>query len=383
MKRKKNHKKINKIIQKIIYAFLLIFVFCLLNIIANKVYKSDFEHLQTADKEMIEHMITVFDTFETSSTEIWTENYRLDKEPVLISVKSKILPFLSRRVYAFNIDLSGKAYSKQIKVSEDIFDGYIYRLAGVYPKGIPLFIYNGSHNLKINGQNGIGIKVNKTSFNNSYIYEKLISGGYEAFVVKNSLMPVYKEITNYDYSKENIGLKGVEFRLTDEILNCRDDSKKLDELLCKFVTIRDARYRLNNEMAFEEPLCEMTLGCGEYSANKLISLIGLEYAYFDKNSKTAFEESFCEAVSGDEYEKYFTLTAPRQTGAAIGFILDKLSLGDGWRSAIENGTSDNIVTPYSILHEYCKQHCEQYGTFNLNQLKKDYGFDIYASLKNF
>lgn len=383
MKRKKNNKKRKKIISKIIYTFLLIFVFCILNIIANKVYKSDFEHFKKTDKEIIEQMITVFDTFETSSTEIWTENYRLDKEPVLVSIKSKILPFLSRRVYAFNIDLSGKTYAKQIKVSEDIFDGYIYRLAGVYPKGIPLFIHNGHRSLKINGQNGTGIKVNKSSFNNSDIYEKLISGGYEAFVIKNSLMPICKEITNYDYSKENIGLKGVEFRLTDEILNCRDDSEKLDELLCKFVTIRDARYRLNNEMAYEEPLCEMTLGCGEYSAYKLISLIGLKYAYFDKNNKTAFEESFCEAVSGDEYEKYFTVTAPCQTGAAIGFILDKLSLGDGWRSAIENGTSDNIVTPYSILHEYCKQHCKEYGTFNLNQLKKDYGFEIYASLKNF
>ena len=390
MKRKKNYKnrkRRNKIISKIFLGIFLIFVLCIIITLANKIFSSKYENFSETDKEMFEQIVKVFDTFETSATEVWTENYRLDKQPVLICVQNEHIPFLSNSVYAFNIDLSGKFYAEKIDVPQDYFDGFVYRLSGVYIKGIPLFIHDGYQDLTINGQNAVAVKINKESFNNLYavssVDKSLISGGYDVFVVKNSRMPIYNEIEHYDYSRENMGLKGMECRLTDEILRCRDDAEKLDDLLCKFVTIRDARYRLNNEMAFEEPLCEMSLGCGEYSAYKLGSLIGAPYSYFDKNTGSEFEESFCEAVTSEEYEVFFTVTSPRKTGAAMGFILDKLSLGDGWRSAIENGTSDNIVTPYSILHEYCKQHCEQYGKINLDDLKEDYGYDIFSSLRSF
>ena len=209
--------------------------------------------LDKTDKKMLEHVAAAFDAFRNQSAEIWSEDYRLDKIPLLLMRRAK-----NRDLYGFLINHPQPENfedSTKVEFATDLGLQSVYRIKPFSKENPISQIPNFDFQVDLNGTNAFLMKYEDPS-EDSYFHPFEATWplylAHEAFHAVQVSSPDWtqrndsQDIKGYPLDKRHLAL----IMLEDAALKMavEQQTEKNTEYLRYFVAVREERVRLYPEV---------------------------------------------------------------------------------------------------------------------------------------
>ena len=305
--------------------------------------------LDETDQKMFEHVAAAFDAFRNQSTEIWSEDYRLDEMPLLLMRRAK-----NRDLYGFLVNHpqpEGFEGSEKVEFAADLRLLPVYRIKP-FPKENPVSQSpNFDFQVDLNGTKVFLMKYQHPSLE-PYFHPFEASWplylAHEAFHAVQNFSPNWKkgfdsqDIKGYPLDERHLALIMLEDAALKMAVEQEIAQTDNSEYLRYFVAVREERIRLYPEVARLDFPQERFEGTARYIENRLGAL--LQNPDFNLESFATQLNEIGESHIRDTaaFARFYG------TGAAISFLLDELKIP--WKKRVEQSES-----PYEVLLKVLRQ----------------------------
>lgn len=340
-------KKIN------LLAFLLIFVFTLgacapaQPTISEAPVSNSTETLDEIDSSLFEQLSKIYQLFAESINQIWTSDYRLDLDPLLL----------------IRVDENGDAQygyivnhpepesfegAQLVDLPDDLNLPPVYRLNEIPNakrlENVPFFDFA----YPANGTDVYMMKytdpdddpfMSPTNFDwiLFFAHEGFHRYQMNAWEIPDSM----QDVKNYPLNADNIALIYLENHLLLDALSASDS--ELDDILQQFIAVRSLRIEQWEEVALLDNPQEAAEGTARYIETQISEVASIrsegqpsmeDYLIISLNTKEHIRDELA-------FGRFYS------TGAALSTLMDRL--GRDWKAQIEAGK-----TQYDVLSEYYK-----------------------------
>lgn len=375
-------KKVLKVLGIIVALILIIVVG---EIVLNKIYKTSYSKLDETDKKMFSDLSKVYDSFRNSSDKLWDENYRFDKEPLLLTRTWKDKGIYRKYSYVLNVDnAKNMLNAKEIEMPKELNLPKVYRIDRFAPGTAELWMPFNFGTVKLDNKEVFYFKYYPKMMTNPKLYFDFSSFMlHESFHTYKQANWTYDEhgathIENFPKDVENYGLMGVEFKILDKILES-DDKKIVKEALEELTIVRGYRYNKWPQL-YGETKAEAIEGSARYIEYRYSNLIGGKLKVLatpNEPYSITFEQAFNFITNKQAPASFMERDSRYETGATIEFGMDKI--GIDWKPMIEDSNKKHGKTQYDILKDYFNMDSRNDLNKKLEEIKLKYN---YEELKN-
>lgn len=316
--------------------------------------------LSQTDSLMFSELTTQFRYFEQQPEKIWTKEYAYNKMPLILMQSDSSKKKISKNhIYLVNasqwIDKHKfkKVHFQDNHYLDDVYtpleDVYVDTQLGIYSLGFDPFS-SAFYYATLGGKEMLAFMYSPSILGRKYKFPDFtFFSMHEAFHLYWQKTWTHDAdgktvIDDYPYKKEHFDLLRKEYSLLDEALDTNQQDK-LDELMKKWVHIRNTRYRKWPQLT-GETYSEAIEGSAQFVEQKYAILAGIERPLITNQHDSPL--SFSQALTGilknksshQLLERYMSYAK----GAALGLILDRLD--PLWKEKVAEGK-----TQYEVLKE--------------------------------
>ncbi|QWI72911.1 hypothetical protein ER45_027795 (plasmid) [Bacillus mycoides] len=351
----------NKSLRLILIAVIIGLGLVLGSIILNKNYHTKFESLDTTDQRMFQELSTIYKSFQTSSNNLWDENYQFEKKPLILIRSNKDRGLIRKEAYVLNVkNVEDSIFAKEIKMPKSLHLPKVYRLSRFDFRTLSTWIPVNFGTVTINNNDIFYFKYHPKMLNDPDLYYDfpsfLLHESFHAYKQKDWVYDI-KGGTNNEYypnKTENYALMGLEFKLLDQAM-MEKDSGVIKQYLHDWSILRKYRYKQWPQLV-EETNTEAIEGTARYLEYRYSKLNGGKLTVLAKKDDpyhVTFMEAFNFIANGQaESPSFLERDMQYETGAALGLLMDKVNIP--WKTAIEDTSTKRGKTQYETLNKYFK-----------------------------
>ena len=374
-------KKIGNIIL-IIFGIVLILLCA--DLLTNKTLNKSYNALNNSDRQAIDEICAVIGLFdkEEGNSDVWNSVYNPANTGCVIIHDYGIV---RGYCYVINTTLPANIFSQKIDMPDDFSDINVYRMAMCTPYLLQTLSpsFEEGH-IDINDNSLYAVKYDISTV--KYSGADSLKDSY----VKNTFRdatatpdaPNAQVDLKFIINEENTALTGLQYRIIDELL-ATDDKDTADELLCQYVLVRDYQASKYPDFEKQQERVELVAGREQYVYYTVSKLTDNGYTYFDKETSDSitFYSAYhylCTGSYGSDIGKYFSEEGCIYTGAALSEVLNKFEIVPDWKRKLDNSTTGDFVSQYSLIKDYCKT--KNYKDMTLNDIKRSYNYEELLSM---
>lgn len=358
----------------------IIFIGIIGSTIFNKFFKTDFNSLNDLDRNMINQLSEVYQTYDKYTKDIWTEDYDFNNLPLILTPVDKDKGIFHTHSYAIGVDsLENSIFSKEIEIPDEINLPPIYRVSflslSLISTWLPanfIFLDLGSQHATFFKYHPLNITPANTEQSFKYFLMHEVFHEYRQVPLWENVNDLTSSIFIEERNKEQYQLLLLEFSLLDKA-NSTDNEDQLINVLSNYVEVREYRYSKFPFMK-QEKLVETLEGSAQYIEYKYSNIVGdLVKPPFTVNGKVIeFKEVFSKEslenfVKESDLHAFMDKDLYYYVGSLEGILMDKL--GINWIERVEN---NELI--YDILKdEIYKQTTNQAD--NIEEIKNNYNYN--------
>ena len=305
------------------------------------------------DREVFRSLSAMFNQFRTSSDKIWSEDYRLDRMPVLLVREEK-----DRDLYGFLInhpnpvELGGKAQD----IPPDLTLPPIYLLKPLPNKkeiaDIPFFTVamdlggTAALVLKYSAEDFWGFGNQVTAADIEFLTEQwalyLVHEAFHTFQSESWYSrPGNQDTAGYPLDEMHLALIMLETAALRSAVSAGNEEARLNNTQM-FIAVREQRMKQYIEAEYLDLSQEQTEGTARYMEHQIGSLLGFKW----KNLENFASEDSLMPMPESRIRSHAAFGRFYGTGAAQCRLLDEFEV-EGWKNRIIGGLS-----PYEILRDH-------------------------------
>lgn len=318
-------------------------------------FHSHFDDLNETDQFILQE----FNSYctGTEQNDIWSGFLLNDK--TILAVDSSF-----RTAYLINPQTEiHSIFSKKITMPSD-YKIEVYRLSSISPFFFTL-IFDGNFNSIEKKYELYGNDIYYTKYNNPDSITKPFSSehyitflSHEAFhYYMQKKWPAGSTYSTDSLSDTDCALLYQEYEILAQIQAVLSESRKDSEELLRYAkeyadTV-SKRMKENPEYVKKELERETVEGTASYVGIKASEITGYDFGvmYFDNAKNVSFSKLKEDAESGLLQRDFLADRIPYETGALLCLLMDELNIPD-WQQKLNNQTSENPVTLYSIIDDF-------------------------------
>ena len=302
------------------------------------------------DREVFQALSQVFDQFQRSADKIWTEDYRLDRMPILLVREEQ-----ERDLYGFLIN--HPAPGELGGVPEDIPGNLglptIYRLNPLPRKNRIAKIAHFTFSEDLAGTDTFILKYSAEDFSgfddsdSEFMAENwrlyLVHETFHTFQFQgwNDKMG-NQDIAGYPLDETHLALIMLETAALRAAVDSRDKSTRTENTRM-FIAVREERMKLHTEVEYLDLPQEQIEGTAKYVEHRMGSLLGFghtnlnTFANADIMTMPEMPESRIRVHAA--FDRFYG------TGAALCYLIENFAVKD-WKTQVADGLS-----PYEVLRD--------------------------------
>ncbi|MBY6836831.1 hypothetical protein FDG50_05825 [Clostridium botulinum] len=328
-------------------------------IIGTNHLNSSYDKLKESEKQILDEVDKYCKA--NSKSQIW-KDFDLEKRTIMAIDKSSGKAFLINP----KDDVSG-VFSKKIDMPTDSVIR-VYRVSCFAPQMIQ-FIFDGNFNTIGKKYKVLGNEIFYTKYlESSSIKQKFTSSHYITFLSHEALHYYMQE--NWDdgsrfstdlLSKKDIELIRKEYdvlaKIQEALLSGDFVRDTLMNYTKEYIDVMDQRIEKNKEYLDAELSMETAEGTATYVGIKASQIVGYDYGvmYFDNVKNVLISDVMTKLDEGYIEKSFLADRMPYETGTLLCLLMDAINVED-WQEKLNNQTSDNPVTLYSILKEFSESN---------------------------
>ena len=374
------------VVKKLLNILLIMFgviliIFCA-DLVVNKLAKTELDALDETDKAAIEELCAMTELFDDKygNDSVWTEDYNLHKQPVVITRRYGLV---KGSTYAVNMTFSKNVFAQRIKMPDEYSDIPVYRLAYLYPQTFEL--------AKL--EDGVFTEVAETRAYTSTFDQSSVrmngTGSLEENVVEDTFremvesvdVPAWSDSNAFDVTEENVALMGLQYRILDEML-AADSPEKLNEYIAEYVKVRELQAEKYPDFVDRRAASEIKDGCAKHVFYNISKLINHNITYFNKEESESitFYSAYyylCTGRYNSDIGEFLNNTGDAYSGAALCRIIADNELEENWQYKIDGS---KYISPYTIVKRYCDKYCGKYADKTVDDIKRTYNYEEIISM---
>lgn len=303
------------------------------------------------DREVFQALSQVFDQFQRSADKIWTEDYRLDRMPILLVREEQ-----ERDLYGFLIN--HPAPGELGGVPEDIPGNLglptIYRLNPLPRKNRIAKIAHFTFSEDLAGTDTFILKYSAEDFSgfddsdSEFMAENwrlyLVHETFHTFQFQgwNEKMG-NQDTAGYPLDETHLALIMLETAALRAAVDSRDKSTRTENTRM-FIAVREERMRLHTEVEYLDLPQEQIEGTAKYVEHRMGSLLG--FGHTNLNTFTNADIMAMPEMPESGIRVHSAFDRFYGTGAALCHLLEDFAVKD-WKTQVADGLS-----PYEVLRDH-------------------------------
>lgn len=368
---------VKKLLNIILILFgVILIVFCA-DLVINKLVHTDLSQLDETDRAALEEICSMTELFDDKygNDTVWTEDYNLRNEPVVIT---RNYGLIKGSTYAVNMTFTKNIFAQRIKMPDEYSDIPVYRLSYLYPQSFKLAKQEEAGFTDVAGTRAYAsafdqslVKMNGTGSLEENIVEATFKDSVESIDV-----PSQSDSNSFDITEENIALMGLQYRIIDDMMGA-DSPDKLDEFIAEYVKVREYQAEKYPEFTKTKAASEISGGCTKHVFYSISKLIGHDITYFNKEeaeSITFYSAYYylCTGRYNSDIGEFLNKMGDEYAGAALCRIISENELEDNWQRKIDGA---NYTSQYTILKNYSEKYCGKYADKTIEDIQRTYNYE--------
>ena len=290
--------------------------------------------------------------------------------------------------YVINSDVSDSLFAQRIEMPNQYKDIAVYRFSYLSPTMLPfMFTEKNEDWVELNDTMLYSVKYDTSTvkYNGSGSLEEAYVKNTFAAAVETPDAPVFVEgEADYKLTEENISLTGLQYRIIDEMLNAASIDE-LNELIAEYVIVREYQSDKYPEFSNYRETVELVDGRIQYVLYRISDETKHYITYFnkEKSDSITFYSAYyylCTGRYNSDVHDYFDYTDSVYVGAALCQILNEKSICANWQKKLDNSTSEDFVSPYSLLKDYCGGACGDYSEKSVDEIMEAYNYEEISNM---